>query len=361
MVWLSSLSAKTGRRSLQLRPSALRSSRPASGKLTNGQPDPDDTSPSVVLDDIPHAMADRAWNDLRRFRAALGGAWHGAIGLLYMYYWAGAAALRYKIQRGALALLVASLFLLGLEVVWELWGVGFATHRLALVRALFWLAFFALLFSKRQEWRERKQQFYFPQVAKEVAQLLAKSRAEVASERTLQTLLAIFAKTFEKKGGAQANIALRVHSPALKKDVLKVSYKHPPEADYSNAQELPIGVGGSGYCWMTKTMVYIPRVKYRHGILQTLAEDRPYKGVLDVFHPPAKKPSFRSVLCVPLVVFEECHGVLNFDSIRPNAFSRVDFEQAMFYGLAVAQVLHIRTELAAEAAARASAVGANGE
>jgi hypothetical protein len=49
---------------------------------------------------------------------------------------------------------------------------------------------------------------------------------------------------------------------------------------------------------------------------------------------------FESILSVPMVAYRKCFGVLNFHSRKRNAFRRLDFLQATFFGFVVAQVLH---------------------
>lgn len=76
-----------------------------------------------------------------------------------------------------------------------------------------------------------------------------------------------------------------------------------------------------------------------HAIIQTIDEQRPFSMLSNLY--VAKTPSnFESVLCVPINVWGKCCGSLNFDSPKPNAFRRLDFEQAAFYGLVLAQILH---------------------
>jgi hypothetical protein len=282
-----------------------------------------------------------------------GKAWRAVAGLVYIYAWSKAAGVRYVAQRGAIALLAGALLFLGLEVSLELWGLEMATHTLGWLRIGFWVALVALLWSKIREWNERKQQFYFPQAAKQVAELLSHTRVDVASDDTLKKLLAVFAQTFAHKGGPNANIALLTSAAPDAK--LRITYQYPEHANYNGAPEFSVdgdGEGGAGFCCVQNCMVYIPRASLRHGILQTLAESRPYKLVTWVFVERGPRLGFRSVLSVPLTAYGTCYGVLNFDSSRANAFSRVDFEQAMFYGVAVAQVLQIRRELGGEVFSR---------
>ncbi|MDP9120112.1 MAG: GAF domain-containing protein [Acidobacteriota bacterium] len=257
--------------------------------------------------------------------------------LTYIYGWTFRAKVRSWLARWAIGLLAAVLFYVPLEIGLDLYGRTLGTASSIAVRVVFFVLIAVSLYGKLREWREHHQKFYFIQAAWEVVQFMSAPQEALAGDEVILKLLAVFAKTFERKGKTpKASVA--VLGPDGR---LRLKYFHPEAANFDADFEFIEGEGGAGYCSENRCLVYIPKTSYGHGIIQNIEEDQPYRVMADLFIPSGSR-EIRSILSVPMVAYGTCFGALNFDSTVVNAFHRLDFEQAMYFGFVVAQLLHLR-------------------
>jgi hypothetical protein len=118
---------------------------------------------------------------------------------------------------------------------------------------------------------------------------------------------------------------------------LRIKFCHPPEAvqKYPPDFSLGLGEGGAGTAIQRNLIVYIPAIRYRHGISVSLpgnpdvdgriVEKRTY-DLLDQVYQPAPLEPYRSILSVPVYIGEYPLGVLNIDGMRQNAFGEFYFD-----------------------------------
>ena len=276
---------------------------------------------------------------------------------LYIYIWVKRANFRYRLEKLAILGLAIFLVLTTVEVILELFGRGVAQHPEPWTKILFFGVVAILLYTKFREFGERRQQASFIDTAREVTHLLSRRQDGVASDQLIQKLLALFQLTFERKGWkylgwrkkqVRVNAALRQAD-----DHLHITLEHPGNQG-SHGEPFRIGEGGAGVCFENECLVYIPRKALRHALVQDIDDepgDEPFKMRPGAFVPQGNR-DYQSILCVPIRAHGRCFGVLNFDSPRRNAFRRIDFEQATFYGFALALVLLHRGHAAAAQGSR---------
>jgi hypothetical protein len=261
----------------------------------------------------------------------------GVLGHIYVYLWVKRANLRDSLEHGAHGILILFLLLLLLEVVLEYLGVSMALSPRLAIKVAFILAIAILLYTKLKEWSDRRQQFYFVEAARKLVELLSGSQVPTAADETFGTLLALYADNFARKGQLNANLAFWCSD-----DSVKIRYCHPLDAGYKKDYTFVNGQGAAAYCCENQCVVYIPRKDIRHAIVQNIGQAHPYDMVPDLYVPGSGPGvAFQSVLCVPLLAYGTCFGVLNFDSRKSNPFRVLDFAQALFFGFIVAQLLHL--------------------
>lgn len=128
-------------------------------------------------------------------------------------------------------------------------------------------------------------------------------------------------------------------------------HKYNPEISFEP------GVGAAGYAFSTGKMVYVPNIRFRHGILVELPLGAPsptkqnprkklglrqrffararrrkkrkpgYRLTHSIYEPTKPEP-YRAVLSVPIKGKERMLGVLNLDVHRTNPFTEFDFGAA---------------------------------
>jgi hypothetical protein len=108
------------------------------------------------------------------------------------------------------------------------------------------------------------------------------------------------------------------------------------------------GVGGAGNAFKSGNLIYLPSIRYGHGIEYEVsppdpknsgAETHPrrdekvqMKLIPQVYVPVAKEP-FKSIVSVPITnAFSERIGVVNYSSSHSNAFSTAEFNLLLLSG-----------------------------
>jgi hypothetical protein len=254
-------------------------------------------------------------------------------GLLYIYLLVKRGNVRAWFEKGTKVLLTVYIIVVGGEVGLELWGRSLGTNPLLWLRLLFWTLIGFALFTKLREWSDQHQERLFIGAARTIVELDADTDpAARASTETITQLLETFRRNFKLKQTLNANFA------QFESGVLKVKYVSPPDADYDKELVLRPGEGGCGFSFQNQCVVYIPRRRLRHGIVQDIHKARPYLLKEDLYVNCSREP-FNSILSVPVTAAGVHYGVLNLDSAKGNAFRRIDFEQAMFFGFVLAQFL----------------------
>jgi len=193
------------------------------------------------------------------------------------------------------------------------------------------------------------------------AEEVTKDMVELSKTRTVEALnkfmleqLAKIVERFGSKINDSPNVMLL--KPEISK--LVVVYATDPNK-YPKGLCFEPGSGAAGYCYQEMATVYIPRVKYSHGIIVTLP-GRPAQRTGDGANTapdskpqPETKPvvkkvkyglkprlyypiepefeNYQSILSIPILVNGSRYAVLNIDSARPDAFKMVDIENLRYY------------------------------
>jgi hypothetical protein len=184
---------------------------------------------------------------------------------------------------------------------------------------------------------------------------LSKTRTAEALNEFMLEQLAKIVERFGSKINDSPNVML------LKSEISKlvVVYATDPEK-YPKGLCFEPGAGAAGYCYQEMATVYIPRVKYSHGIIVTLpGKSAEGKGAGDPSAQPNNQPhaenkyvvkkvkyglkprlyfpidpefeNYQSILSIPILVNGSRYAVLNVDSARPDAFKMVDIENLRYY------------------------------
>lgn len=257
-----------------------------------------------------------------------------ALGFVYIWFLTLRSNVRAAFERGTTVILTLYVILVVIEVILEVWGRTLGTHETWWIRGLFYFLIFLALYTKVREWGAHHQELYFIGAASSVVQLdLSGATTPRSRQETIEELLNVFRGNFELKGALNANFAELIDGH------LKVTAVAPPNAEYDKSLALVEGDGGSGYCYEKGVVVYIPRKRLRHGIVMDVSRARPFQLVQDLYVSCNVEP-FNSILSVPVTSGGHRLGVLNFDSKKGNAFRRIDFQQAAFFGFVLAKFLH---------------------
>ncbi len=111
---------------------------------------------------------------------------------------------------------------------------------------------------------------------------------------------------------------------------LRIAYLFPPGTPYDPNVCFEPGEGGAGYSFKENTVVYIPSIKYTHGItisVVTLAGRVGFRYGLKrrLYIPiPEEYEVYESFLCLPVTSPKETHAVMNVDSRDRDAFDLRD-------------------------------------
>jgi hypothetical protein len=259
--------------------------------------------------------------------------WRMVFGIVYVYLWIKRTNFRRLLEKYAFGFLSLSLVLLLIELGLELYGKHLARGSIAL-KVLFGISFAIAVWGKHREWKEERDDFYFIGSARAIA--LALSRPFQSGPTTLEELLKVFHANFRGKGEVNVTLALQDDPKGLS---LRIVQRYPATSE-DRPTTFPSGSGGAGYAFKEKCLVYIPRKKLGHAVVQLLDEDDPFEMVTRLFSPFSREDRpYRCVLSVPVMLFGTCFGVLNFDSTKPNAFRKKHIQQAFYFATVAAQIL----------------------
>ncbi|MEA2563705.1 MAG: hypothetical protein QOH06_5209 [Acidobacteriota bacterium] len=259
--------------------------------------------------------------------------WRMVFGIIYIYLWIKRTNFRRILEKYAFGFLSLSLVLLLIELGLEIVGRHLATGSTVL-KVLFGISFTIAAWGKYREWKEERDDFYFIGAARAIA--LALSRPIESTDVALDALLKIFHTNFSGPGEVNVTLALKDEDT---KGVLRITQRYPATPE-DRPTRFEIGLGGAGYAFKEQCLVYIPRKKLGHAVVQRFDDDDPYEMVTKLFFAfDEEDRPYRAILSVPVILFGTCSGVLNFDSTKPNAFRKKHIQQAFYFATVVAQVL----------------------
>jgi len=246
------------------------------------------------------------------------------------------------ITGSALVVLIGATFWFIAEGVVTLFGRElFRTELPFLFKLLVMVLALLMLRHRYDEWKRQKERWKLASalrlLLREVPSLRttasadAETRLQNAHEFVLKVLMA-FRSVFEGLEGLNMNV-MTLDSDGR----LRIKFCHPPEAihRYPTDFSLALGEGGAGTAIQRNLIVYIPAIRYRHGISVSLPGNPDVEGrivekrtydLLDQVYQPAPREPYKSILSVPVYIGEYPLGVLNIDAKRQNAFGEFYFD-----------------------------------
>jgi len=118
---------------------------------------------------------------------------------------------------------------------------------------------------------------------------------------------------------------------------LRMVYLFPVGTGYDPAISFEPGEGGAGYSYAQNAVVYVPSIKYKHGIIvkPSSNDDAIHYGLKRrIYMPIAKEYEvYESILCLPItsVRANGTIGIMNIDSRRRDAFNIDDIHLLRAY------------------------------
>ncbi len=238
-------------------------------------------------------------------------------------------------------------------------AIGSEIHVAKLLPAIKWAWALALLGAAYHEfvrYRERKQEVYFADSVDLLLYTLDRlvSDPAISVQQKLETFITrtvqVARSSFKQKRTVRATFS------RSEGEYLVVACVDPPEPNTVH-HILALGQGGSGYAAQKRAIVYFPSIWNRHGIeiefdrspLPTKPAVPRIKAIrLSLFVPKIQErmsllatilrrrersSKFKTLLTVPVASENTApDGVLNFDSVKRDAFSEVDFKTASVFG-----------------------------
>jgi hypothetical protein len=111
---------------------------------------------------------------------------------------------------------------------------------------------------------------------------------------------------------------------------LRIAYLFPPGTSYDPNVSFEPGQGGAGYSFQESTIVYIPSIRYTHGITISIVSEKGVPnfryGLKRRLYVPISKEFeiFESFLCLPVTSKMGTHAVMNVDSRDRDGFDLRD-------------------------------------
>jgi hypothetical protein len=119
-----------------------------------------------------------------------------------------------------------------------------------------------------------------------------------------------------------------------KEEALRIVYLFPVGTKYDPDIRFKLGEGAAGFCFQKSRTVYIPSIRYMHGIvISEVAGEVEYGLMRRLYVPIAEEYEiYESILCLPVTCSRgSTHAVLNVDSAYPDAFNVQDVDVLRAY------------------------------
>jgi hypothetical protein len=260
----------------------------------------------------------------------------------YLVWWSISLPVRRLLAASAISVLGLSSLFFVFEGISTLFHREILTTEFPLwVQIVIVLLAGGMVFHRAEEWKRQKQKwdlafalrFLIPEIRHFGDDIASgcdkKAKFMELAEKIMSAFSAIFRETKEVK----LNLMILGKDKELR---FLCFYPETAQATYST-QPFSLGKGGAGTACKSGLLVYIPAVRYRHGISillggsisadMRLAMRRTY-DFLDLVYEVSERQPFRSILCVPVRVNSKYEGVLNLDCMSQNAFGEFDFDLA---------------------------------
>jgi hypothetical protein len=271
--------------------------------------------------------------------------------LLYVIWWGINAPVRRAVTNTAVGVMVIATLFFVFEAGMLLFSEQLVEHLVPI-----WVKFVVVglgvvaLAHRWDEWKRTKERSIFTSGIRYILrELVALRFPDNANERRamlddfITKVLSAFHAIFEKRASPGLNLMLPDEHTRL-----RVSHVFPAGKQYDPNLSLEPGCGAAGMAFSTVQTVYVPAIRYRHGLRVTydrspVAPFGPripdFELAGNVYEPCSVEP-YRCVLSVPIIGIDGAAlGVLNFDSFRRNAFNEVDLDMADVAAVALAMLI----------------------
>lgn len=267
--------------------------------------------------------------------------WYGVC-CTYLVWWSISLPVRRLLTASTISVLgLSSLFFLfeGISTLFH--REVLKTEFPLLVQIIIVLLAGGMVFHRVEEWKHQKQKwdlafalrFLIPEIRRFGEDIGGGCDKKAKFMELADKIMSAFSAIFRES--KEVNLNLMILGQDRK---LRFLCFHPERARASYSTEpFSLDKGGAGTACKSGLLVYIPAVRYRHGISvllggsisadMRLAMRRTY-DFLDLVYEVSERQPFRSILCVPVRVNSKCEGVLNLDSMKQNAFGEFDFDLA---------------------------------
>ncbi|HEU4881854.1 MAG TPA: GAF domain-containing protein, partial [Longimicrobium sp.] len=155
----------------------------------------------------------------------------------------------------------------------------------------------------------------------------------------IKKVLISFRAVFSDIGELQLNVMFPNASGQL-----EIMHRFPEDVEYQANLALEAGQGGAGVAFASGNLLYIPRVKYRHGVSIGMPPPGNSSGPItynlkELVYVPTNAEPYRSILSAPIHSATGVVGVLNIDARINNPFADSEFETAQVAASFIAMAL----------------------
>lgn len=267
--------------------------------------------------------------------------------IVRVYFWLVWQSFKVKATHWLSPIGFIGLFAIALEIGLEFAdATGFLLHFTRAVSIGVLVVLVLLVGFKQAELREhRRVTLFLEKAAQAVAAL--KELASIEKEgpddsyqslkRCVELILQVLLDTFASRGSLNANVMLLEDDNGDNR--LRMTFVRVAQGvEYDQNFKPRPGEGIAGRCFREKAIVYLPRVKWKHGIQvklpKSLGEKTKYSFCPNLYVAIHEKfeQYYCSILCVPVVAYGRCFGVLNLDSANPGPFRESDYLAVTFFG-----------------------------
>jgi transcriptional regulator with GAF, ATPase, and Fis domain len=234
------------------------------------------------------------------------------------------------IESIVLILLIAAIALL-LELTGTVFGHEFERlHPNWWQKTLILILAGLMVWHRVKEWQEAKEESLFEIKVAELLRGMAildrgSSRATKYENlrEFIKNVFIAFQDIFDMQPDLQMNVMLPADATNPLNSPLKIVFQS-PHSEYEAGVSFRSGEGGVGIAFQDGVMIYLPAIKYLHGIRIV---GHHYKLIYFTY---SKRdiPGFSCCISVPIKIGDRTVGILNIDSLRQNAFTFYHFDMA---------------------------------
>jgi hypothetical protein len=263
----------------------------------------------------------------------------------YVFWLSLSMPVRRAVVNSALVAVAVALVPLLLEILAMVWGKELVNFHLPVwLQAVIVGAATLLVRHRYHEWKRLGERSHFTTamrfVFREIGALNFDDCVREEEKRLekldnfITNVLGAFHEVYKERLDATLNIMAMTSAGDL-----KIQYVYPPNTTYDPKAAFAPGQGAAGTAYEKRQLVYVPAIRYRHGISVVLprpagtgvstASNEPTLELAENVYIPVDLQPFKGLLAVPISTADgECYGVLNLDSNVQNPFNDTDMEIA---------------------------------